>query len=302
MAKARHGFCISEKYNHVGNKLIWKCSNGHTWLATPYKIDGGTWCPYCAGNIPSTLKEMKEIAQKRGGECLSYEYFNSATKLKWQCSKGHTWEAKPTHIKNGSWCPRCRGRYQTIEDMKSLANKRGGFCLSDQYLGANKHLLWKCSNGHFWKATPSNVKRGTWCPECSISTRSEKKKKYSIQDMKDIASLKGGDCLSDFYVNTQTKLKWRCSEGHEWETVPSSILRGSWCRICALNKNAAKRRGTIQDMRKIAEKRNGKCLSTDYIDSHTKLLWSCSNNHIWEATPASTKNGKWCPTCKKESN
>lgn len=35
-------------------------------------------------------------------------YTNLATKLEWQCQKGHVWKAKPGHIKNSkSWCPEC---------------------------------------------------------------------------------------------------------------------------------------------------------------------------------------------------
>ena len=56
------------------------------------------------------IEEMKRLAKNRGrGECLSNEYKNSDTKLKWRCSLGHEWEAKPSNIKIGKWCPECRG-------------------------------------------------------------------------------------------------------------------------------------------------------------------------------------------------
>jgi len=42
-----------------------------------------------------TIKEMQEIAESRGGKCLSKEYVNNYTKLKWQCDEGHTWKATP---------------------------------------------------------------------------------------------------------------------------------------------------------------------------------------------------------------
>lgn len=40
----------------------------------------------------------------------------------------------------------------------------------------------------------------------------------------------GGECLSTAYVNKHTKQRWRCAEGHEWETTPDSVKGGSWCR------------------------------------------------------------------------
>ena len=51
---------------------------------------------------------MQEIAQMRGGLCLSDTYINLKSPLNWQCIEGHLWEAKPENIRNGSWCPECR--------------------------------------------------------------------------------------------------------------------------------------------------------------------------------------------------
>jgi len=46
------------------------------------------------------IEEMNKIAKSKEGKCLSKEYINTITKLKWQCDKGHTWEARPSHIKS----------------------------------------------------------------------------------------------------------------------------------------------------------------------------------------------------------
>ena len=35
---------------------------------------------------------------------LSDEYTNRETKLRWQCTAGHEWFAKPGEVKRGSWC------------------------------------------------------------------------------------------------------------------------------------------------------------------------------------------------------
>jgi len=36
-----------------------------------------------------TIEEIKNIAKKNGGMCLSEEYINNSTKLLRQCSEGH---------------------------------------------------------------------------------------------------------------------------------------------------------------------------------------------------------------------
>ena len=88
----------------------------------------------------------------------------------------------------GTWCPFCSGSVVTIHDMRLLAKKKNGKCLSSQYINSDTKLLWECHDGHQWKATPSSIKRGTWCPICNSKT---------IEDMKELAASFGGKCLSE---------------------------------------------------------------------------------------------------------
>ncbi len=55
----------------------------------------------------------------------------------------------------------------TIEEMQSLAKKRGENCLLKKYIDNKTNLLWQCSKEHIWKAKPNYVKYGTWCPYCA---------------------------------------------------------------------------------------------------------------------------------------
>jgi hypothetical protein len=59
------------------------------------------------------------------------------------------------------------GKQYTIKDMHSLAKKKGGKCLSKEYVNNHTNLIWQCVEGHTWKAISSNVKKGTWCPYCA---------------------------------------------------------------------------------------------------------------------------------------
>ena len=118
IAKARGGKCLSETYVNNKHKLLWECAEGHKWEAIPQSIRQGSWCPHCAGLAKGTIKEMQQIAEARGGECLSETYVDSTTKLLWQCVKGHQWEAVSDSIKRGRWCPYCGGSMKgTIEEM-----------------------------------------------------------------------------------------------------------------------------------------------------------------------------------------
>jgi hypothetical protein len=121
-----------------------------------------------------TIQEMQNLAKSRGGRCLSKKYVDNKTKLKWQCSKGHLWEARPHDIKDGNtWCPICsigkrsEKRRLTIEGMQKIAKSRGGKCLSKDYINARTKLKWQCERGHIWESEPVNIKnKGQWCTYC----------------------------------------------------------------------------------------------------------------------------------------
>ncbi len=237
LATERGGKCHSTVYKTVKTGLSWECGAGHHWKATPDSIVRGSWCPVCgkqksADSRRLDIVEVHKIAQERGGKCLSSEYASSKNKLLWECAHGHQWEARLTNIKNRSWCPFCGGRMKlTLDDMRALAEERGGRCLSEQYANNQTKLLWECGNGHQWYAAPNKIKMGTWCPTCGAERRASKKR-LTIEAMKELAEAKSGRCLSNVYRNANSKLLWRCSNGHEWEAIPASVIKGHWCRKC----------------------------------------------------------------------
>lgn len=124
-------------------------------------------------------------------------------------------------------------RKKSIEDMHKLAQIRGGKCLSRIYNGCFSHLLWQCSEGHIWSTAPATLVSGAWCPECGKKTIGNKLRKYSIEDMIELAARKGGKCLSTRYIEAHSKLEWECSQSHVWYASPNSIRRGSWCPQCS---------------------------------------------------------------------
>jgi hypothetical protein len=127
-----------------------------------------------------SLKILKKIAEDKGGKCLSNKYISTYTKLKWECNKGHIWEATPGNVIQGRWCPTCAGNIRlTIEEMHEIAKSRGGKCLSSGYKTNMYKLEWKCKEGHTWYAIPNNIKRGQWCPECFKIKRKQGLTKYN---------------------------------------------------------------------------------------------------------------------------
>jgi hypothetical protein len=70
------------------------------------------------------------------------------------------------------------------------------------------------------------------------------------------------------------------------------------CRIIWFAKTTMTNKLSLNDAIKIAESREGKCLSKEYINSETPMLWECNKNHRWTAQFRSIKNRhSWCPHC-----
>lgn len=168
-AEGRGGKCLSNIYRNTDGLLKWQCNQGHTWEASVYAVTSkmNTWCPHCAKCAPLNIQLMKEMASKKGGQCLSQEYFNNSTKLLWRCKSGHEWMSVPNSIRQGLWCRVCSGKAKlTIEEMQNLAHKQGGKCLSTEYHNLRTKLQWQCKKGHEWWAIPHHIKDGHWCPVC----------------------------------------------------------------------------------------------------------------------------------------
>src|SRR5438876_1213383 len=136
-----------------------------------------------------------------------------------------------------------------LEDAQRIARKRGGRCLSTRYSKSAVKMLWQCAKGHEWEAVAPSIKMGAWCPFCVGRGR-------TIKDMRELAQSRSGQCLSPIYGGTKTRLRWRCAEGHVWNSTPKNVLRGTWCPVCP-----GIQRLSIALMQPIAREKGGECLS-----------------------------------------
>lgn len=302
-ARLRGGECLSSEYNCVRDRLRWRCAEGHEWETTPMAIRSGRWCFTCSLEARDAKKKarvftrVQALAEAKGGRCLSTEYVNVKTPLRFRCAEDHEWCTTPTSISNGSWCPCCSGLVMTIDDMHKLARSLGGRCLSAEHVDGAVHVRWRCSEGHEWRATASTIRGGSWCPDCAKAIRITDKMRVLIQ-LQGLAREMGGLCLATEYLNNRTKMRFRCAEGHEWSSTPAGLKRGHWCRICARAAAAdIERAQTLVRVKEIAHAKGGRCLAKEYAVANSYLRWSCAEGHEWDAKPTWIQQGRWCPDC-----
>ena len=109
-----------------------------------------------------------------------------------------------------------------LEDIRKIAESKGGELLSTKYLGIKSKYKFKCAEGHIWSALPI----GTWCGKCKGHGK-------GIEDIRAMAKKRGGQLLSEVFIGVDKKYDFKCSVGHSFTMTFSKMQGGQWCSICS---------------------------------------------------------------------
>ena len=116
----------------------------------------------------------------------------------------------------------------------------------------------------------------------------------------------GSEVLSKEYINSKNKLKLRCENGHEFESIFPNLRKGSWCIHCANKSKGDYHKLDLEHIKQFVKKNyiNSEVLSKEYINSKNKLRFRCEKGHEFESIFPSIRKGHWCPECAiiKNSN
>ncbi len=232
-------------------KLEWKCKQGHKWLAqTNDRVGRSSGCPYCANKkllvgFNDLATTHPKLASEASGWNPTEIMAAHSKKLEWVCSYGHKWLSQPlsrSHQDTG--CLVCAGKQVLVgfNDLATthpeIAKEAEGWDPTLITAGSNKRFLWKCEEGHTWKAQPNSrtgsVKSG--CPTCANSGFDPNKPGYFyfLEHPNWELFQIGITNYPDKRLATHRKLGWNILElrgpmdGHltrEWETSVLKVLR-----------------------------------------------------------------------------
>ena len=178
----------------------------------------------------------------------------SNKKVWWKCQRGHEWQATIGSRNGGRGCPYCSGRYAVkgVNDLQTINpsvakewhyEKNNGLAPMDVMPNSNKKAWWKCSNGHEWQASINSRNNGIGCPYCSG--------RFAIKGQNDLQTVNpalakewhyeknSGLTPADVMPNSDKKVWWRCSKGHEWQASIGSRNRGNGCPFCHSEQNTS---------------------------------------------------------------
>ena len=298
-------------------KLPWICKFGHKWEANVYTRTGKdkVGCPVCSGiKVLTGFNDLKtrfpEIASQALGWDPSIISAGNNNKFLWKCAKGHEWKmGVDQRTLRGFGCLVCSNRQVLVgyNDLATthpeLARQAIGWDPTSITGGSEKKLLWQCNLGHQWKATvESRTRLGRGCPYCA-----GKQVLTGFNDLQTrfpkIAKEADGWDPSKVNSGAHRKLTWKCSLGHSYSADVGVRTGGSKsaCPICAGKQVLAGFNDLKSKYPEIAEQAYGWDPEKIASGSSKKLVWKCSENHIWK-TIVSHRTGNHksgCPTCSK---
>ena len=266
---------------------------------------------------PETINEWN---YERNGN-LKPEHFtpNSHKKIWWKCEKGHEWQAAIANRNKGRGCPYCSGK-KVLKDYNDLQTvnptlakewnheKNNGLSPMAVTSNSNKKVWWKCSKGHEWETTINNRSNGNECPFCS--GRYVVKGENDLQTVNPILAkewnYEKNNRLNpiDVTPNSNRKVWWKCSKGHEWQATVANRNNGNGCPYCS-GRYVAKGTNDLQTINPTLakewnyEKNNGLNPMDVTPNSNKKVWWKCERGHEWQATVNNRSNGRGCPYCAR---
>lgn len=255
-------------------KIWWQCpvEELHVWHATVKNVANSTSehaCPYCTGKkvLPSysLATRFPEIASQwyktKNKDLSPFEVSPGSNKsVWWQCpiNSKHVWQRSVVSRTNRpSGCP-----YDNllVEQHPEIAaewhpTRNGKTDVFSISCGADFNAWWKCSKKHVYQATIANRTAGKACPYCAGKRAC---KDNCLQTLHPLVaaqwhpSKNGKLTPSDVTPGSGRKAWWKCSDGHVWHSVISSVVISrvqrltNGCPTCYLNEKSANSAKTVK--------------------------------------------------------
>lgn len=307
ISKEKGGECLSDVY-FGSKKMKFRCQFNHEWEATGSNIiSRNSWCPICSASLYERTCRLffEEIFAKsfptsypkwlinNEGNSLELDGYCEELSLAFEHNGKHHYNvvnyigSKPsdlTKTKNHDQikydlCNKNNVKLIVIPELETiLPIKELKQFIKNECIRLNVTL-------------PSNYDEIIIDYNKAYLTNSDQEK---FVKFKQFLLENNWELISDKYVGSFATYEAKCLICQNVSTKQYSAFMNSACNNCAINR----RRNTIDDAHKLAQSKNGICLSTEYINNHTKMSWQCNQNHQWEATYNQMQKD-WCSECNK---
>jgi hypothetical protein len=258
LAKDRQGECLDpENYRNPDTQLRWKCAADHEWAAPWNGVKyGGSWCPICVGRggrAESMCRRVIELMFKSTfvlahpewlrspvtGRTLELDGYNQELGIAFEYQGVQHYEAIGYFEKDQVERTRERDRIKAgicwdhgvslivvpaFHDLNDVEGVLRQIETAVTRAGLKEHRAWK-------RRRPTDINQ-IWEPADGPIP--------ILSGIRMVMEQRGWERLSD-YVDSNSKILWRCDAGHSWAALWSQIRNRPDCPACRAQKRRADR-------------------------------------------------------------
>lgn len=274
IAKERGGKCLSkpsEYKNCDTSKLKFECFNKHRWEATIGSVKHtGTWCPKCKTGV-------NENICRNWFEYIFNVSFNSH-RPDWLIGpSGRRMELDGYNKKLGvAFEYNGKQHYEKVYDIdlekqQDRDQLKQDLCIKNRVkLFVIPHDIKRDDIGQYIKSLLLERGFNVKDIDCSFSYKEFDNYKNKFSKNFELFVKKRGWKLLDNYIDSHTKVKIKCDNGHLWNVQPRAIKNGNKCPYCS-----KKVKYTLDDVKVEAKKYGFKCVSDKYVNNQKSLDLEC---------------------------
>lgn len=301
------------EYIDAKTKIMHRClKHDIYWKVAPTQALKGSGCEMCR---KEKFRKIRSRSSLEYGETVKSifpnliimePYINAKTKILHKCIVHNIeWHTLPDNVLRGHGCPICGNEKSAIIRTKThdkyveqLHQRNKNIIVVGTYVNSQTPILHRCLiDDYEWYARPGNVLFGNGCPKCGNNL-----KRTHEEYVKEVSMISSHIKVIGKYIDMKTPILHLCLiHNIRWETSPSSILNGSGCPRCGIDKSSFSRRKSHEQYQKELEKINPNIVVLDsYVNNHTPILHKCLiDNHEWYVSPSNVLNGHGCPKCNE---
>ena len=315
-----NGLSPTDVTPNSNKKAWWKCSKGHEWQTTIANRNSGRRCPICTSERNTSFPEYAILyyLTKYGIEVIhSYrekgyelDIYIPSPKIAIEYDGGH-WHKNRTK-KDLEKNFKCKNDgiklYRIREGLPPLNDSSVDYIVQKSQKDLEKALgvIFREIIGvnidvDLERDTIAieNLREYTEKENSLFHSNSELSKEWNYE--------KNGNLKPEYLTaNSEKKIWWRCSKGHEWQATISSRNTGHGCPYCAGKKvlNGFNDLQTINPelAKEWNYQKNNLTPSEVTPNSNKKVWWKCSNGHEWQSIIANRNKGRGCPICRKSKS
>ena len=299
-------------------KVWWKCDRGHEWQATVSNRTIGRGCPFCSSERRTSFPEYAIVyyLTKYGLEVMhSYKEQGYELDIYIPSKKvaieydGYYWHENKTKkdLEKNQKCKKDGIKlYRIREELPPLNDSSVDYVVQKNQKNLSK-ILAQILGEIIGRSVDIDIEKDVIDIE-SLREYTEKQHSLVFSNLeiaKEWNYERNGELKpQNISANSNKKVWWKCSKGHEWQARIDHRNSGSGCPYCA-GKKVLRGFNDLQTVNPLLaeewhyEKNNGLSPADVTQNSNKRVWWRCSEGHEWEATVNNRSKRNRCPACRR---